>query len=265
MAVVTKYPQGTLCWTETQSTKPAQEIAFYQAVFGWQSETIPLGDGTTYTLFRKQGDVVAGLRPAPKTTPDLDIQSHWYAHIAVDNVDAICAQVSALGGQVIGAPADFLDYGQLAWITDPSGCPVGLWEAKSHIGAQRINEDGALVWNELTTWKADQAIPFFEKLLGWAFTQLHQYESGYWLFRNRGRLNGGVLQMTADWKGMSPHWMTYFHVDDAEATVEKVKMHQGKIIHGPVDETTGKIAICASPTGVQFSILQSKQIDPWEA
>ena len=39
----------------------------------------------------------------------------------------------------------------MAFVLDPGGVPVGLWQANQHIGATLVNEPGAVMWNELIT------------------------------------------------------------------------------------------------------------------
>ena len=263
MAKVTKYPQGTISWVDARSTDAEVDKTFYKAVFGWETTNIPIGDGQVYTLFTKNGENVAGLEQLPREQQENTNSSYWIVYIAVDDVDKITTKAEHLGGNILVHPVDVFDNGRMSLIVEPSGTTVGFWQAKNHIGASLINEDGALIWNELTTWKSADGMEFFGKLLGWKFKQLEEYETGYWLFFNNERTSGGVLQMTEDWKGMSSHWMNYFHVDQLDSTLEKIILNDGTLIHGPIDESIGKIVIVSSPTGLQFSIIQMLNIDEW--
>ena len=46
------------------------------------------------------------------------------------------------------APFDIMDAGRMAFIMDPSGAAVALWQANQHIGATLVNEPGTVTWNE---------------------------------------------------------------------------------------------------------------------
>src|SRR6266516_3848351 len=54
---------NTLCWTELHTTDPATVKAFYQSVFGWVTEDVPIGE-FTYTVVRP-ADSGPDATPAP--------------------------------------------------------------------------------------------------------------------------------------------------------------------------------------------------------
>lgn len=253
MALVTRYPHGTLSWMAAQSTDIDADSAFYAAVFGWQADHT--ADGIS---FRKDGARVAGMTAAPDGAT-----SRWLAQITVSDLNAAVTQVRAAGGQVLAGPATHANAGQRALIADPTGAPLFLWQAGDQIGAERINEDGAMVWNEINTWDAAATMRFYGELLGWSFRKQADHETGYWLIDNAGRQAGGVLQMTADWEGIQPHWMNYLHVDDTAATLDRVQASGGTVVFGPIDDPGGAITIFAAPSGAQFSTVQSARIDTW--
>lgn len=263
MATVTKYPHGTISWMDGQSTDVATDKAFYNAVLGWEIIDIPIGEGQVYTMFKKNGGNVAGLGQMPQAMQQAGVPSNWMAYISVDDVDVITAKAKTLGATVTVEPMDVFDNGRMAVITDPTGGAVAFWQPKTHIGASRINEDGAMVWNEFNTWKAAEAQTFYEQLFGWTFKALDGLDSPYWVFYNNGRANGGLMQMTDDWGDLPPHWINYIHVADLPATIEKIKANAGKIIHGPIDASVGPVAVVAAPSGAVFGVIQSKEVDDW--
>ena len=54
-----------------------------------------------------------------------DIPDHWFAHIAVDDVDARVSRVQAAGGAVLRAPFDVPGVGRIAVVKDATGAAVG--------------------------------------------------------------------------------------------------------------------------------------------
>jgi hypothetical protein len=50
----------------------------------------------------------------------------WGAYVTVDDVDAVVARVSGLGGQVLLAPTDIPTVGRFAMIGDPQGATISL-------------------------------------------------------------------------------------------------------------------------------------------
>ena len=75
----------------------------------------------------------------------------WNTYIAVDDVDAAVDKVGSAGGQVLMPAFDIGDAGRMAFVADPTGAAVALWQANQHIGATLVNEPGALIWDELIT------------------------------------------------------------------------------------------------------------------
>ncbi|MEM9953119.1 MAG: VOC family protein [Chloroflexota bacterium] len=172
-------------------------------------------------------------------------------------------QAQALGATIVSPVRESGDAGRTAVIEDPAGLKTGFWQANKMIGAERINEDGAMVWNEITVWEGQKAVDFYTALLAWEATKLDDYESGYWMLKNGERNAGGILQMTEDWTGIDPHWMNYIHVDDLDSTANKVSDNGGTVVFGTDSESIGKLKLCSAPSGVQFTLLQTKAFDAW--
>ena len=49
---------------------------------------------------------------------------------------------ASAGGQVLMPATDIGDAGRMAFVADPTGAAVGLWQANQHIGATLVNEPG---------------------------------------------------------------------------------------------------------------------------
>jgi predicted enzyme related to lactoylglutathione lyase len=75
-----------------------------------------------------------------------------------------------------------------------------------------------------------------------------------------GVYRAGVLQMTAQWGELPPHWMVYLAVDDVDAAVARVQELGGKAHHGPFDTPYGRMAVVADPQGAVFSVMQPSQL-----
>lgn len=262
MGKVTKYPHGTFSWLDAVSTDAAKDKAFYQAALEWEVNDVPMGDGEFYTMFHKSGDDVAGLGQMQKELQDAGVPSHWNSYVAVDDVDALTAKVEGLGGKVVAPPFDVFDSGRMSVITDPAGATIAFWQAKSHIGATRVNEHGALVWNELATRNPEAAIKFYGDLMGWTFSKMEEMD--YWLIHNNGRMNGGIMRLSDQFGEDAPsYWMNYLHVDDITAAVEKVKSSGGSIAYGPAETGAGTFATITSPSGAHISLIQTEGLEEW--
>jgi len=105
---------GQVCYLQMPAADADRAAAFYEAVFGWQTEH-PYLDFVSPGLI---GQWVAGRPPARDAGPVI-----W---IHVDDLDAALASVTAHGGQVLEPPAPDGPTRTLATILDPEGNAVGL-------------------------------------------------------------------------------------------------------------------------------------------
>lgn len=262
MYKVTKYPHGTFNWADCATQDATKAIPFYTAVMGWEAEDASVDETRPYTVFRLEGEYVAGLWEMDAEMKAMQIPSHWQNLIAVDNVDALVPKVVELGGKVLAPPFDIAQNGRMAFIQDNQGASFGLWQAKNYIGASVVNRPGAMCWNELACPDPAAAQAFYMGLFGWTFEKMPDME--YYLFNNNGRSNGGVIKMDAAWGEIPPHWMVYFNVEDIQASIERVQAKGGSLVdRGIIEAAAGKIAVIVDPTGGHVALIEASQIDPW--
>jgi hypothetical protein len=133
---------GALNFNGLATRDRAGAEAFYGGLFGW--ETLDLGAGVMWTLpgygdhleenspgLREQMegmgappgfiDVVAALNPIPDG--DTETPAHWSVTFGVDDADATAAQVTELGGEIVGGPFD-APWTRLVVLKDPGGAVV---------------------------------------------------------------------------------------------------------------------------------------------
>ena len=261
MYKVTKFPHGAFCWAENTSTDLDAAKTFYLELFGWGKNEIPIGDGRTYTMFQHHGENAAAISGMMPDIQARGIPSHWSNYVAVDDVDALVDVVTANGGHILFGPADIFDSGRMLLIQDPTGAQLGLWQPKEHIGAGIVNTVGAMCWNELLTRDTEAAKDFYAKLLGWEFYG----DEHYIHISNRGRNNGGMMQMGESFGEMPPCWLVYFHVEDIDVAMKRVEELGGKVVTPKMEAPdTGWFTVVEDPASAHFYIMQLDKTDPWE-
>ena len=267
MFKVTKYPHGTFSWADLGSKDAQVSKEFLTGLFGWSHVDIPIGEGQVYTMYSQDGEHVAASSQLSAEMIDQGIPSAWSNYITVENVDAMVDRVKELGGQIAMGPFDVFDSGRMVVVIDPLGAGFCLWQPRSHIGAGIINCPGAMAWNELATPDSEAAQAFYGALLGWEFAP--EGPPGYMLIRNRGRANGGILQMTDEWKDaegnfMPSHWTVYFSVADIDQAVEKVRALGGETLFDTLTaENVGRFSVIREPAGAVFTLIQLNQPEAW--
>jgi predicted enzyme related to lactoylglutathione lyase len=142
----------------------------------------------------------------------------------------------------------------MAFVLDPGGAAVALWQANKHIGATLVNEPGTVMWNELIT--SNSAAPkFYERVLGMTTAPMDDPTMGpYTLFMVNGEMVGGTTAPQS--AGEPSRWHVYFAVADAGAAAAKIAELGGTVLAGPFDTPVGRMAVAADPQDAAFSIIQ---------
>lgn len=252
----TEYAQGTPNWVDLQTTDQSAAKQFYSSLLGWSYDDNEMpGGGGVYAMATLNGETVAAIAPMPPGAPE-GRPPAWNTYIAVDNVDAVVAEVSIAGGQVLMPAFDIGDAGRMTFVTDPTGAAVGLWQANQHIGATLVNETGTVIWNELLTDKPDLALAFYEALLGLTYTTMEMAPGqNYRVLKAGGADVGGCMEPPMP--GVPNHWHVYFAVDDVDATAAKALAEGGQVLAEPFDiPSVGRCAVLSDPQGGAFSLLK---------
>ncbi len=251
------YAPGIPSWVDLATGDVDGAKAFYGELFGWESVLLPTGDlPGTYTMFLKGGHRVAGLG----VLPDDAAPPVWSTYVAVEDVDAVVGRVLAAGGAVVMPAMDVMDSGRMAFIADPTGASLGLWQAGSHIGAELVNEPGTYTWSELLTDDADAAREFLTEVFGYRAETADTPAGPYTTFWADGNLEGhaaaGMMAKTPQMGALPNHWGVYFCVDDVDASAGKAARAGGGVVAGPMNVPgIGRIAVIRDPQGGVFSVM----------
>jgi predicted enzyme related to lactoylglutathione lyase len=250
----TSYATGVPSWVDLTTPDPAAARQFYGGLFGWDLQVGPDEFGN-YTLAHLKGKDVAGLggQPAPDGVPPA-----WTMYFAVADADATVVRIEAEGGNVLMGPMDVGPMGRMVIAADASGAVFGLWQAGEHKGAGLVNEPGAFIWNELHTRHLERAADFYGKVLGHTQDDIPGV-TGYKTFTVGGEMAGGMAQ---DDDAATEHWLTYFAVEDADASVAKVEELGGKVLSPAQDTPYGRMATVADPQGAVFAVIKPPEVPP---
>jgi len=254
MPARSSYTEGTPNWVDLQTTDPEAAKAFYASLFGWSFDDQPMPDGGgPYSLAALDGQLVAAIAPQAPQMVEAGVPPAWNTYIAVDDVDAATAKVAPAGGQVAMEPFDIADAGRMAFVLDPTGTPVALWQAGNHIGATLVNEPNTLTWNELTNSNLDAALPFYEAVVGLSARKVPMGDDEYTMLFVGEDMAGGATPPQMG--GVPNHWHVWFAVGDPDATAAAAAAGGGSVLVGPMDMPIGRFATIADPQGAVFSVI----------
>jgi predicted enzyme related to lactoylglutathione lyase len=273
MAQRDEYIPGVPCWVDTSQPDPVAAVGFYGDLFGWEfDDAMPADAANPYFIARLHGGTVAGVGAVQETAPPMAV---WNTYVAVADADETADKVRDAGGKVIVEPLDVMDAGRMAVFADPEGAVFCVWEAKQHIGAQVVNEAGAVNFNDLHTRDVDGAQAFYRAVFGWqvlgmggAFQawvlpgygdHLEQNDPG---LRQRMADSGAppgfedvvasIIPIADHQPDMPAHWGITFAVDDADVTAAKTTELGGTVIAPPFDAPWVRMTVLADPQGARF-------------
>lgn len=118
---------GAIGWRDL-TVENAEEVRdFYQAVVGWNTKAVSMGDYEDYYMTSpKTGDPIAGVCHARGVNADLPPQ--WLLYIIVADLDQSISKCNELGGEVIAGPKSMGD-ARYCVIRDPAGAVCGLYQS----------------------------------------------------------------------------------------------------------------------------------------
>lgn len=253
-------PIGAPCWIELTTSDTERSRAFYSQALGWTAEEANAEFGG-YFNFRHNGAQVAGCMPSQHGG---GLANVWSIYLATDDARKTAEAAAAHGGTVHVPPMDVADLGTMAFVGDPSGAAIGIWQPKAFNGFDTYAETGAPGWFELHTRDYQAALAFYKDVFHWTTATMGDTpEFRYTVLQNGAEQLAGVMDASAFLpEGVPSHWSVYFAVDDADGTIEKIVQLGGSVIRPAEDTPYGRLAEVADPTGAHFKLLAPNEMMP---
>ncbi len=118
---------------EIYGDNPPKLASFYEQLFGWKFENVPMGPGNDYWLIKtvptdKEGRPTApGVNGGMMKRPMPDARA-WVDYVGVDSIEESLRELQKLGGTVIRPKSPVPKMGWFAIVTDPEKNVFALWE-----------------------------------------------------------------------------------------------------------------------------------------
>jgi hypothetical protein len=248
------YLPGKFVWFEHHSSDSARAARFYEALFGWRTETMPMG-GQPYSMIMNGNNGIGGYGKSAAGAPN-----RWMAYLSVDNVDASFAAARSAGAQALMPPTDFGPVGRGATLADPTGAVFSLWKsADGDRPDPAKTATGEWAWNELWTSDPSRALAFYECTFGFSHDTMDMGPGGtYTMLKKDGVSRGGIARsVNPDAASM---WLPYVEVSDCDETAARAGRNGGRVLSAPADiPGVGRFAIVADPLGVAIAMLRSNE------
>jgi uncharacterized protein len=115
---------GTFYWNELMTRDAEKAKAFYAATLNWTFDAMSMAEGGTYWLAKVGEKPVGGI--FTMAGPQFEgVPEHWFAYVAVDDVDADAARAEAAGGTIVRPAFDVPGVGRIVILKDVNGAAMG--------------------------------------------------------------------------------------------------------------------------------------------
>jgi uncharacterized protein len=248
---------GDFIWYELLTTDADAAARFYGAVVGWRNRAAE-GSPQGYGIFGTGDADVGGFMRLPEGAESAGMRPKWLGYVAVENVDAMVADIVRAGGTQHMPPTDIPGVGRFAMLADPQGVTFYVMRGAMDGTSTAFDQSkfGHCNWNELSTGDPQAALAFYGARFGWAKGDaMPMGAMGDYQFITHGSQTiGAVMKRTED--GPPPAWTFYFGVPDIDVAAQAVSGNGGMIHYGPAEVPGGVFIIVASdPQGALFGLV----------
>jgi len=258
-------PVNTI-WYELMTPDPDAAARFYGDLVGWEIGGGAPGGDMDYRMIAAPGGHVGGVFGLSGEMIAGGARPAWLGYIAVDDVDAMVADIEGAGGSELMPARDVPPAGRIVMVADPQGIPFYIMRPTppedapdSQSTAFSVTDAGHCRWNELITPDLDGALDFYCGRFGWdKGDAMDMGEMGpYQFIDHGGTMIGAMMQQRPGEPGT---WTYYFGVEDIDAAAEAIEAGGGTVTYGPEEIPGGEFALNAiDPQGAAFGLVGAKE------
>lgn len=257
--LTTDFVPGSPNWLDLGSPDIAASESFYTALFGWTFISAgPQAGG--YGFFQHDGKTVAALGPLPEE----GARPAWTLYFSATDADSVAERVQNAGGTVRFEPFDVFTNGRMGGFTDPTGAEFAVWQSGETSGLDAVTSPGTLCWTELYSSDPTAAKAFYRAVFGWQEQDVPFGDSMYTVLTpaagGTDDGQGGIMQLVPEQTaaGLGSHWLPYFEVPDADATIARAQQLGGAVRVPATDaHGVGRFAQLTDPHGAVFAVITS--------
>jgi uncharacterized protein len=242
---------GRFVWFEHVSSDIPTARAFYEKLFGWNTEMMGVGGAEPYPVIHNGETGIGGYAQAQAGAPP-----QWMSYLSVSDVDSTYKAALAAGAKSLMAPRDYGSAGRAATISDPTGGVFSLWRGSHDDPAETATTPpGSWIWNELASADEKMALAFYEKVFGFGHDAMPMPDGTYYILKQGEKGRAGLCRVRD--AAQPTMWMPYVCVADCDAVAERART-LGATIHVPATDIpgVGRFAAFSDPQGASLSILK---------
>ncbi|WHZ10890.1 MAG: hypothetical protein OJF60_001329 [Burkholderiaceae bacterium] len=252
------YRHGSFVWLEHLSHDGPRAQRFYEALFGWRTDTMAIGGNPPLPLIRANGHCIGSYRDVADVAP-----VQWMPYMSVADVDMSFHDALAAGATSLMPPNDYGQAGCGAMLAGPDDARFVIWT-----GARGDPPDAAQYalgdwcWTELVTLDEPRSLAFFERVFGFRI-ECREPDGGgarYQVLIQNGRPRAGLRSAAAP-QSVS-FWLPYVQVADCEAASEQALALGARRV-GSTREVpgVGRSSLLIDPLGALFATVCTDPVE----
>jgi len=151
------------------------------------------------------------------------------------------------------------DLGTMAFIADPGGAGIGVWQPGTHQGFGLVDEPGTPSWFELHTRGYEHVLAFYRSVFRWETrVESDTDELRYTTMQYGDQPLAGVMDSTAFLPPNAPScWSVYWAVAHADDSAQRIVDNGGSLVHPPHDTPYGRLVEAKDPHGAAFKLREA--------
>ena len=231
---------GKVVFREYQTHDPVGARRFYGGLFGWTFE-----QAADYTAILRGETQVGGLFDLARLPSGGQGQpAQWYGYVSVPDVDAAAARASATGGQIRFGPEDLPGIGRVAFVGDPQGGGLYLFDRAGGDPPAAPPVTGDFAFELLNAPDPATLAPFYAGVVGWTQAAMGPMP----MFQDAAGQFVSVVAPAPP--GVPAHWITHVVVDDLAAANDRAMALGGEVLEPRIDVPGyGAFALIKDPAG----------------
>ena len=115
---------GAFCWETLMTADVQRALREYSMLFGWRRQSSPNGEVPIFAVDDTRAGQIADVQQAGAGGNP----PRWLTYVRVTDARSTAARAAKLGGRVLAPGIDIPEVGTIAFIADPGGAVLGLYQ-----------------------------------------------------------------------------------------------------------------------------------------
>jgi hypothetical protein len=263
MGIRESYAEGVFNWVDLATIDIEAAKQFYQQLFQWHFQDMPVEGPDPYSMAFKNDRSVAAVFRMPDQMKAQHIPPHWQSYISVLDMEGAVQKWQSHGGTVLTPPFEVMDAGWMAVVQDPVGATLNLWQARNHVGAGLVNEVNTFCWTELQTRDPETAKQFYQAVFAWE-VEVEDKPPYYITCKVKNHYNCGIFDMRqVDLPPEIPsNWVIYFNTQNLEDSIRLAKsLGANLLMEEPMTIEAGRFTTITDPQGAVLVLIELTIVD----